>query len=118
MGLFHKQKEKKNAADWHDALRAEPRFYTKPDGTPFGAIALTENTKTVLPKAPQQAYAVDGRPVPEWRLVLISPSRGGVMGDVDYAAALRTLARKAMDATETEMLVRPLSAEELAQLKN
>lgn len=60
MGLFHKRRQ---PAQWEDAYTAAPKFYRQPDGTPFGAIALTENTKTILPKAPQAEYAVDGQPV-------------------------------------------------------
>ena len=47
MGLFDKLKGKKETADWSNAYIATPNFYGKPDGTPFGAIALTEGTETV-----------------------------------------------------------------------
>mgnify|MGYP001624276704 FL=1 len=53
MGLFDKLKGKKESVDWSDAYNAVPKFYGKPDGSPFGAIALTEGTKTALPKNPQ-----------------------------------------------------------------
>ena len=59
MGLFDRFKGKKTV-DWSAAYTAEPKFYGRPDGTPFGAIALTEGTETVLPTAPQAAYQVDG----------------------------------------------------------
>ena len=42
MGLFDKLKGKKETVDWSNAYTATPKFYGKPDGTPFGAIALTE----------------------------------------------------------------------------
>ena len=41
MGLFDKLKGKKESVDWSDAYNATPKFYGKPDGSPFGAIALT-----------------------------------------------------------------------------
>ena len=44
MGLF--DKFKKNETDaWNNAYKANPQFYTKDDGSPFGAFALTEGTK-------------------------------------------------------------------------
>ena len=42
MGLFSKLKKEKTAVDWSNAYTATPKFYAKPDGSPFGAIALTE----------------------------------------------------------------------------
>ena len=83
MGLFDRFKGKKTV-DWSAAYTAEPKFYGRPDGTPFGAIALTEGTETVLPTAPQAAYQVDGQPVAAWRMVIVSTTRGGVIGDADY----------------------------------
>ena len=69
MGLFDRFKGKKTV-DWSAAYTAEPKFYGRPDGTPLGAIALTEGTETVLPTAPQAAYQVDGQPVAAWRMVI------------------------------------------------
>ena len=63
MGLFDKLKGKKETVDWSNAYTATPKFYGKPDSTPFGAIALTEGTETVLPKTPQNEYRVDGIPL-------------------------------------------------------
>lgn len=74
MGLFDRFKGKKTV-DWSAAYTAVPKFYGRPDGTPFGAIALTEGTETVLPTAPQAAYQVDGQPVAAWRMVIVSTTR-------------------------------------------
>ena len=40
MGLFDKLKGKKETVDWSNAYTATPKFYGKPDGTLFGAIAF------------------------------------------------------------------------------
>ena len=50
MGLFDRFKGKKTV-DWSAAYTAEPKFYGRPDGTPFGATALEK-------AAP---YRLDGR---------------------------------------------------------
>lgn len=117
MGLFDKFKAKKTP-DWSAACTAEPRFYAKPDGTPFGAIALTEGTDTILPKSPQTAYQIDGKPVILWRMVLVSPARGGVIGDADYFAALEKTAPYRSDSRENVVLLRGLTAAELESLKD
>ena len=75
MSLFHKARAEKPPVDWSRAYFAAPKFYGKPDGAPFGAIALTEGTETVLPKAPQKEYAVDGKPVADWKIVLVSTTK-------------------------------------------
>ena len=115
MGLFDRFKGKKTV-DWSAAYTAEPKFYGRPDGTPFGAIALTEGTETVLPTAPQAAYQVDGQPVAAWRMVIVSTTRGGVIGDADYFAALEKAARYRLDGRADAVLLRGLTAEELEGL--
>ena len=89
MGLFDKLKGKKETVDWSNAYTATPKFYGKPDGTLFGAIALTEGTETVLPKTPQNEYRVDGKVVSEWKLVLVSTTKDTIIGDADYFTALK-----------------------------
>ena len=115
MGLFDRFKGKKTV-DWSAAYTAEPKFYGRPDGTPFGAIALTEGTETVLPTAPQAAYQVDGQPVAAWRMVIVSTTRGGVIGDADYFAALEKAAPYRLDGRADAVLLRGLTAEELEGL--
>lgn len=117
MGLFDKLKGKKESVDWSDAYNAVPKFYGKPDGSPFGAIALTEGTKTALPKNPQLQYKVDGKAVTEWRLVLVSTSKDAVIGDMDYFAALKKAEQYSLDANKNAILVKELSLAELESLR-
>ena len=117
MGLFDKLKGKKESVDWSDAYNATPKFYGKPDGSPFGAIALTEGTKTVLPKNPQLEYIVDGKSVAEWKLVLVSISKDTIIGDVDYFVALKKVEQYSLDTNKNAILVKELSLVELESLK-
>lgn len=117
MGLFDKLKGKKESVDWSDAYNATPKFYRKPDGSPFGAIALTEGTKTVLPKNPQLEYKVDGKSVAEWKLVLVSTSKDTVIGDDDYFVALKKVEQYSLDTNKNAILVKELSLVELESLK-
>lgn len=116
MGLFSRNKKEKDTPDWSDAYTASPKFYSKPDGTPFGAIALSENTKTVLPKAPQSSYAIDSKPVTDWRLVLVVASQGGIIGDMDYFTALNKLEKYILDSNDSVLLVKALSSDEIKSL--
>lgn len=116
MGLFDKLKGKKSV-DWSDAYNATPKFYGKPDGSLFGAIALTEGTKTVLPKNPQLEYKVDGKSVVEWKLVLVSTSKDTIIGDADYFAALKEVEQYSLDTNKNAILVKELSLVELESLK-
>ena len=117
MGLFDKLKGKKEIVDWSNAYVATPKFYGKPDGTPFGAIALTEGTETVLPKLPQNEYRVDGKMVSEWKLVLISTTKDVIIGDVDYFAALKNVEKYSLDSKKESVLVRGLTLSELESLR-
>ena len=85
--------------------------------TPFGAIALTEGTKTVLPKSPQEKYLVDGKVVSEWKLVLVSTTKDTIIGDADYFMALKNIEKYALDSKEDSILVKGLSLSELECLR-
>ena len=113
MGIFSRNKKEKIISDWSDAYIASPKFYSKPDGTPFGAIALSENAKTVLPKTPQSSYAIDSKPVMDWRLVFVGASHGGIIGETDYFTALKKLEKYILDSNDSVLLVKALSSDEI-----
>ena len=117
VGFFERFKAKKPAADWNDAYVAAPKFYRDASGSPFGAIALTEGTETVLSRNPQAEYRVDGKTVENWRMMLISTTKDAIVGDADYQTALRTAEKYAVDRNQNSILVRGLSLAELEALK-
>ena len=113
MGLF--DKFKKNVTNvWDNAYKANPQFYAKDDGSPFGAFALTEGTETILPKAPN--YAVEGNTITEYRLMLVSTTKDAVIGDMDYSIALSKLDNYKLDEAADSILIRGLSLDELEDL--
>lgn len=116
MSLFNKLKGKKEAVDWNNAYTVTPKFYKKLDGTTFGAIALTEGTETVLPKAPQNKYRVDGKVIFEWKLVLVSKTKGKIIGDADYFTALNSIEKYTLDSKKDSVLIKELSVSELENL--
>ena len=114
MGLFDKFKKNKSSVDWNSAYKTTPHFYSKPDGNPFCAFALTEDTDTILPKAPH--YAVDGRELSEYKLILVSTTKDGIIGDYDYFDAIKKLESIKSDSDNDNILVKGLSLSELEVL--
>ena len=112
MGLFDVFKKKANA--WDDAYKANPQFYSKPDGQPFCAFALTEGTDTILPKVPR--FAVEGRELTDYKLTLVSTTKKSIIGDLDYFEAVRKLGSFISDQNDDNILIRGLSLSELERL--
>lgn len=117
MGLIDKLKRKKEIINWSKAFIATPKFYERPDGTIFGAVALTEGVETVLPKLPQNQYRVDGKEVSEWKLVLVSITKDTVIGEADYFTTLKDIEKISLDSKKDCILVKGLSLSELESLK-
>ena len=111
MGLFDRFKKKETASAWDDAYKANPSFYSKPDGDPFCTFALTEGTDTVLPKAPH--YAVEGK---EYKLMLVSTTKEGILGDCDYFKAIKRLETYKAAEDDDRLLIRGLSLKELEEI--
>lgn len=116
MGLFDKLKRKKEGFTKINAHVATPHFYEKQDESPFGAIALTEGTLTILPENPQEKYRVDAKPVSDWKLVLVSTSTDSIIGEVDYFTALNKIKKYMLDSTGDSVLIKALSLTELESL--
>ncbi len=104
--------------DWSQAYPAKPQFYKKPDGAAFAAIALTEDTLTILPKKPEQLYRLNGQIVQVWKLVLVSTSTSDVIGQADYQKTLKRLKKHILDSNDSYVLIEPLSLLDLQKLLN
>lgn len=115
MGLFDKFKKKENN-DWENVYVGNPNFYNGKDGKPFGAFALTENTLTSLPKNPKTLYKIDDTEVDEWKLMLVSTTNNGVLGDIDYYKAINKLMKFAIDEKDNNILIKELSLKELNEV--
>lgn len=126
MGLFDKFKVKKEPkaaqppaepqAVWDNAFRANINFYQKEGAAPFGAVVLTEGVETALPVAPWEKHGLDGKPVQDWKLVLVSTTRQGIMGMLDYRTVMEKLAPYLQDRQGGLMLTRGLSLRQLEGL--
>ena len=85
-----------------------PNFYKGKDGKPFGAFSLTENTKAL--------YKIDNTEVDEWKLMLVSTTNNGVLGDIDYYKAINKLMKYVIDEKDNNILIRGLSLKELNEV--
>lgn len=92
--------------NWDNAYKATPKFYSKPDGNPFGAITLTVETDTILLKSPQNEYAIDGKQITNWKIILISTTKDSIIGDYDYFVAFNKLKNYIIDSNEHSLLIR------------
>ena len=115
MGLFDKFK-KKETNDWESAYVGKPNFYYGKDGKPFGVFVLTEGTLTSFSKNPRLFYKVDNTEVDEWKLMLVSTTNNGILGDIDYYDAIKKLMKYDIDENDNNILIKKLSLEELNEV--
>lgn len=115
MGLLGKFK-KKETNTWENAYVGNPSFYNGKDGKPFGTFALTEGTLTSFSTNPKLLYKIDNAEVDDWKLMLVSTTNNGVLGDMDYYEAINKLMKFVIDERDNNILIRGLSLEELNEL--
>lgn len=125
MGLFDKFKGKKEPEpqgptapqeSWDNAFKANVKFYGKEGEEPFGALVLTEGVETVLPAAPWERYGLDGKPVADWRLVLVSTATQGILGMADYRGVMVRLEPYIQGRREGLVLTKGLTRAQLEGL--
>ena len=111
------QYEGKNA-DWTNAFVAAPRYFTDSEGVPFGVLAINEGIETIMPKLPQKRYHPDGKDIVNWRILLYSRTKGDVIGDTDFYAAMRKLVTGGyiLDDNGDHVLIQALTLTELDAL--
>lgn len=105
------------AEDWEWAYQAKPKFYGNSEEVPFGALPLSEATRTVLPKDPQKHFLLDGKPVTKWKMAFVSLTDDGIVGDGEYFETLPKIERYILDSNEDFILVRGLTLKEIERLK-
>ena len=105
-------------ADWSQAFVAAPRYYTDQDGVPFGVLAMNEGIETIMPKLPHKRYHPDGEEITKWRILLYSRTKGDVIGDTDFYAAMRKLVTGGyiLDDNGELVLIKALTLTELDAL--
>jgi len=126
MGLFGFGKKKKKVSEekalnqeevirrWKDAYRANPQVYRKKDADALlGGCALTEGVDTLLPLRPENQWAVDGKPISDWMLSLVSITEKRVLGQMGYQEAMKRLLPFSLAKSEDSILIRAMTHAEL-----
>ena len=125
MGLFGLGKKKpeadlnreETARRWKDAYRVNPKVYGRQDtDTLFGNCALTEDVDTLLPLHPESQWAVDGQPVRDWILSMVSVTEKRVLGQMAYPEAMKRLRPFSLAESEGWILIRAMTHAELDKL--
>lgn len=117
MGLFNKYKKRESVRKIDDApYIGRPNFYSKQDGSLYGAFAITEGILTSLPKNPDLKYKVDGKEISEWKLKLVSTTNNGELGALDYSTALERLKIYCVSENSDSILVKRLSFNEIKNI--
>lgn len=114
--MFFNKFKKIDNNKWGEAYKASPNVYANKDGDRFGAIALTENTLTILPKDPKAVYTVGGEKIDDWKLVLVSTTKDTVLGNIDYYVALDKLQDYIVESNEDSYLIQGLTVREMEDL--
>ena len=109
------QRQEETARRLQDAYRANPQVYQK-EGALMGSCTLTESVDTLPPLHPEAQWAVDGRPIEDWILSLVSVTEKRVLGHLAYQAAMERLAPFSLAASEGWVLIRAMTHAELERL--
>lgn len=123
MGLFglgKRQPEKEAPSQeetvrrWKNAYRASAQIYQKKGSEALlGNCTLTEDVDTLLPLCPQRQQAVNGRPVPEWILSIVSITENRILGQLEYQEAMKRLLPFSLAKSEDCILIRAMTHQEL-----
>lgn len=101
---------------WADAYEAQPHVFERNDGTLMVNFTLTDTVVTVLPKAPEELYAVDNQEISLWVVTFFSYDDEQNIGMLEYHAALQLLQSYVVDEADGHVLLRGLSLEEMRQV--
>jgi len=127
MGLFGFGKKEKKAPEqkapsqeevarrWKDAYRANPQVYRKQDAL-LGSCTLTEGVDTLLPLRPESQWAVDGKPISDWILSIVSITEKRILGQMEYPEAMKRLLPFSLAKSEDQILIRAMTHAELDKL--
>lgn len=113
MGIFDRRrerdKEKSESPEWLRAYVPSYTYYSDKTGNPSPAFVLHNDISTRLLKKPQEEYELPDNFV----LLLMDSNAKKTVGVVPYDKALKVLEKYQIDETKDEMLLRPLTLEEL-----
>lgn len=110
------ENEKDLNTRWEEAYRANPHSYEKEDGTLLVNFALTEDTDSLFPLAPEEHWAIEGKTVNKWILSIFSLTKNVVLGTIEYHEAIKRLEKHFLAEKDGWVLIEGLNLDELEEL--
>ena len=106
---------------WSEAYKANPKVYTKPDGTLLAGFALTEDTDSLFPLYPEKQWAISDKTINEWLISFVTlPDKknptGNVEGMVEYHEAMKRLEPYFIASGDDFRLIRALTKAEIISI--
>lgn len=101
---------------WKDAYRANPHVYETEDGGLLVNFALTEDTDSIFPLAPEEHWAIEGKTINKWVISIVSITKDGVIGTIEYHEAIKRLEKHFLVIKDGWALIKALDLDELEEL--
>lgn len=118
MGLFGKKSkdtEKDLNTLWQEAYQANPRVYEK-DGRVVVGFVLTETADSLFPLVVEEQWAIKGAEIDLWFISMVSITKEGVIGQIEYHEAMKRLEPYFLDVRDGWALIRGLTFDEMDAL--
>ena len=109
---------KKTESIWENAYQAKPQAYRKEDGEPFIIYTLTEDTPTILPMDPKRMVGIDGKPLEDFRLGLVSITEKKVIDTLPFYSCIHALSGFVQEIREPYVLIRALTHHEMKLIQD
>lgn len=98
-----------------EAYQANPKCYEKEDGTLLVDFALTEDTDSLFPIAPEEQWGIEGKTISEWIITMVSLTKpqGGIIGQMENHEAIKRLEPFIIFKQDNWALIRAMTHDEL-----
>lgn len=115
MSIFEKIMKKNKAENEmvDEAIHvAKEDFFSSEDGNVIGAFALKEDAMTALPLDPKKQFKCGGKIVEDWKLLFLSITKKGAVGELNYYSAIKKLKKFAIGKKKGYIIIKPLTLDE------
>lgn len=101
---------------WQEAYRANPKPYLMEDDTLLVGFALTEDTDSLFPTAPEEHWQIEGKAIGKWIISIVSITKDSVLGTIEYHEAIKRLNKHFLAEKDGWALIEGLTLDELEEL--
>lgn len=98
---------------WSQAYEAKPHAFELENGGLMVSFTFSETVDTILPKAPETMYEIEGETISLWALTFVSLTKEENLGFLEYHKALQRLQPYIIETRGDNILIRGLSLAEM-----